>query len=123
MARSGSVSCSSASGALHVRPPSMERDTSMARSAVVSLKAYAIWYAVPLAANVTHGSLARSKAPPAHCENATVALVQVWPESNEAALTFPLAPPLFQRSCCQTAIRLLASVGLTASCGSTSALA
>src|SRR5207248_11681251 len=43
------------------------------------------------------------------------------PESDDHAVNTPLAPPLDQRSCCHTAIRLAGLAGLMATCGSTSA--
>ena len=53
----------SATGLLHVSPPSVDRLTVIALAEpapnVAPLNASAAWYAVPSGANVTHGSVAR----------------------------------------------------------------
>src|SRR6266540_3712548 len=49
--------------------------------------------------------------------------VHDWPPSLLTPATSPRAPPSDQRSCCQLATMLLASVGFTSTQGSTSVLA
>src|ERR1700687_3180851 len=48
--------------------------------------------------------------------------LQVRPPSSDTAVNNPSAPPVDQRSCCQTPTMLLALRGLSATIGSTSAL-
>src|SRR5437016_1025000 len=103
--------------ASQLRPPSMERLTSIARFGASSSKAYPIWYAVPFGEIPTHGSLARWNVPPLHRVNFAKLVVQVWPPSKVAAVTSPLAPPFDQRSCCQIPIRCLGLPGSTAANG------
>ena len=52
----------------------------------------------------------------------SIVRVQVAPPSNVVAATTPFDSPLDQRPCCRTATMLAALSGLTAACGSTSAL-
>src|SRR5512135_655293 len=92
-------------------------------------------YAVPSGPMETQGSEARPYGAPvngsrmalgAHTLKGRVVSPQVVPPLTEKPATSPCAPPLFQRSCCQTPIRLTFAVptvaGLTATNGSTSAL-
>src|SRR5262249_55845253 len=85
------------------------------------------WYAVPSGPNDTHGSDERSYpppfcgVPPAHVLKCGNVRVHEAPPLCVTAVTSPCAPPSDQRSCCQTAIRLFAFVGLTSAQGSSSA--
>jgi len=101
----------------------------MAFSTLESLNESEIWYASPFGAKVTHGSDARSKSPwfatvpPAQMLNGANVddSVHVVPLLCVTAETRPCAPPFDQRSCCHTATACVASVGSTATHGSTSA--
>ena len=112
-------------GSLQVSPPSVDVDTRMAEVTWSADTDSAIWYALPSVSNVTQGSDARSStgSPPEHSLNAAKLSVQVSPPSKELAATRPRAPPLDQRSCWNTPMRLAGFVGLTATNGSTSAVA
>src|SRR5215475_9741277 len=106
-------------GSLHVRPPLVERLASTAFVLSFASNERLTWYAVPSPPNDTHGSDERSYAPPfaavppaqvLKCGNVSD---HVWPPSSETPVTSPCAPPSDQRSCCQTATRFIAFVGLT----------
>src|SRR5262245_3665254 len=85
------------------------------------------WYAFPSGPNETHGSDARSYAPPfeavppAHVLRCANVVDQVAPPSCETPVASPCAPPSFHLSCCQTVTRLFGFVGLTSIHGSSSA--
>src|SRR5580698_4966289 len=73
----------------------------------------------------THGLLTRAKfpallaLPPAQREkNGALLSDQELPPSKEAATPIACEPPVDQRFCCHTAMRLELLKGLTASCGS-----
>ena len=60
----------------------------------------AIWYSLPAASKLTHGSVVRGYAGlPEHSLNAAKLCAHESPPSNERAATSPRAPPSFQRSC------------------------
>src|SRR5688500_15559114 len=105
-------------------PPSSDVEVSTAerpRSAESMLSA--IWYSLPAASKLTHGSVVRGYAGlPEHSLNAAKLRVQDAPPSNERAATNARAPPSLQRSCWKLPTTLSWSVGLTATCGSTSVL-
>ena len=103
---SGSVSSISVIGADQVRPPSVERLTSVALSPLIGgdgllLNASEKKYAVPSSPNAVHGSVERCSRPPVQSEMPCgTVVVQFLPLLTLTAPRRPRAPPLLQRSCC-----------------------
>src|SRR5918996_6556074 len=121
-------------GSSHSAPWSIERETIMSSGFVskppgsVSVTRL-IRYAVPSGEMATHGSEARSQfpplaaVPPVQFEVLVMELtVHDAPPSMLVAVTFPSAPPLFQRSCCHAPIMMSGFDGSTITWGSTSLL-
>jgi hypothetical protein len=120
----------SASGALQVRPPSLERLTSIAlcepSTSDGPMVARPMTYAVPSGEKSTHGSVTRSKSPllpgaaPPQRDIGCRCICQLAPPSLLDALTNARALPLLQRSCCHAPSTRRASLRSIASHGSTS---
>ena len=93
------VSRAIVTGALHVMPPSVERDarTALTLPGVSSspLKPSVIWCTVPSGPNATHGSVPRSYPPPVQTETGNALRVHVIPPSNDAPATWPREPPFW----------------------------
>src|SRR6266699_2235103 len=98
-----------------VLPPSLEvtvaTPVSLLPLIVLLVASRPTAYAVPSGPMETQGSEARSygapvngslMAPEAHPLKGSVLSLQRLPPSNENPATRPWAPPLFQRSCCET---------------------
>src|SRR5262245_1014245 len=106
----------------HVWPPSVDFDTRTALFVSKTSKLSEIAYRSPFGANETHGSVARSYAPPEHFDvPGTTTRFHERPWFVVTLATKPRAPALFQRSCWYSATMFCRFVGLTEMRGSTSA--
>src|SRR5260370_40624904 len=92
-ARSGSVSRTSVTGSLQVRPPSPERLARTARFGPLPSKLRPIGHAGPPGPKLTHRPLARGQSPPPHRLKRALLRVHGLRPPNDTPLTTPLAHP------------------------------